>query len=79
MTERTPTMADALAAGDGTLNGAIDYWQERASAQRAVMRQALAAIEAEMGADWECNSHHPKMHAARDALRAALSATQEKP
>jgi hypothetical protein len=25
-----PTMADAIAAGDGTLHGAIDYWQERA-------------------------------------------------
>ena len=25
-----PTMADAIAAGDGTLHGAIDYWQQRA-------------------------------------------------
>lgn len=27
-----PTMADAIAAGDGTLHGAIDYWQQRAQA-----------------------------------------------
>lgn len=27
-----PTMADAVAAGDGTLHGAIDYWQQRAQA-----------------------------------------------
>ena len=26
-----PSMADALAAGDGTLHGAVDYWQQRAS------------------------------------------------
>ena len=26
-----PTMSDAIAAGDGTLHGAIDYWQQRAS------------------------------------------------
>ena len=25
-----PTMSDAIAAGDGTLHGAIDYWQQRA-------------------------------------------------
>lgn len=31
-----PTMADALAAGDGTLHGAIDYWQQRAQAAEQV-------------------------------------------
>jgi hypothetical protein len=30
-----PTMADAIAAGDGTLHGAIDYWQGRALAAEA--------------------------------------------
>nr|WP_297388204.1 hypothetical protein [uncultured Roseateles sp.] len=29
-----PTMADAIAAGDGTLHGAIDYWQQRAEVER---------------------------------------------
>jgi hypothetical protein len=28
--EQPVTMEDAVAAGDGTLHGAVDYWQERA-------------------------------------------------
>jgi len=32
---KVPTMEDALAAGDGTLHGAIDYWQNRALAAEA--------------------------------------------
>lgn len=35
-----PTMSDALAAGDGTLHGAIDYWQERAlKAEEALKKE----------------------------------------
>ena len=37
-----PTMADALAAGDGTLHGAIDYWQQRALAAEAQLAEARA-------------------------------------
>ena len=29
------TMAEAVAAGDGTLHGAIDYWQEEATRWKA--------------------------------------------
>ena len=40
-----PTMADAIAAGDGTLHGAIDYWQERAlKAEQASAQPAQAEI-----------------------------------
>ena len=38
------TMADAIAAGNGTLHGAIDYWQERAlnaERQAAELKDAL--------------------------------------
>lgn len=38
-----PTMSDAIAAGDGTLHGAIDYWQQR----------ALKAEQSEDGRDAE--------------------------
>ncbi len=40
-----PTMADAVAAGDGTLHGAIDHWQERAlkaEAETQRLRDELA-------------------------------------
>ena len=41
--EPGPTMADAVAAGDGTLHGAIDHWQERAlKAEKALAAQADA-------------------------------------
>lgn len=38
----TGAMADALAAGDGTLHGAIDYWQQRALAAEAKATGALS-------------------------------------
>ncbi len=51
--EAAPTMDDAIAAGDGTLHGAIDHWQQRAlSAERilvsrdAVLEEAAQACEA---------------------------------
>ena len=34
-----------------------------------LLRQALDAIEAELSPDWNCNSYHPKLHAAHAALR----------
>lgn len=37
-----PTLADAIAAGDGTLHGAIDYWHSRAIRAEAE-RDALRA------------------------------------
>jgi hypothetical protein len=43
-----------------------------APSHTAVMQQALDAIDAEMSADWTCNSYHPKLHAARAALSATL-------
>lgn len=36
------TMADAVAAGDGTLHGAINYWQKRALAAESALRQPVA-------------------------------------
>jgi hypothetical protein len=36
------TLDDAIAAGDGTLHGAIDYWQERALKAEAERDAALA-------------------------------------
>jgi hypothetical protein len=33
--EMSPAMREAIAAGDGTLHGAIDYWQQRALAAEA--------------------------------------------
>jgi hypothetical protein len=35
--QAAPTMEDALAAGDGTLHGAIDYWQGRALKAEAAL------------------------------------------
>lgn len=44
---REPTMDDAVAAGNGTLHGAIDYWQERAlRAERTLVAYEQAIAEA---------------------------------
>jgi hypothetical protein len=48
---------------------------EARSSYVAMMQQALDAIDAEMSADWTCNSYHPKLHAARAALSATLEKT----
>ena len=80
-----PTMADALAAGDGTLHGAVDHWQEQALAGRAVMLQALDALrlldEAFCANDYGTREGRNKGRTALIATRAAiaaLSATMEK-
>jgi hypothetical protein len=39
-----PTMDDAIAAGNGTLHGAIDYWQERASWLHDICMQTLSVL-----------------------------------
>lgn len=70
-----PTMADALAAGDGTLHGAVDHWQQQALAGRAVMQQALDALEYHV----EQTRPIERTTVAIASLRAALSATMEKP
>lgn len=42
-----PTMDDAIAAGDGTLHGAIDHWQRRAlDAERVLLSRGLVLEEA---------------------------------
>lgn len=55
MSTNTPSMRDALAAGDGTLHGAIDYWQRRAleaearlSAAPQVPQQEQAAAQTDL-------------------------------
>jgi hypothetical protein len=40
-----PTMADALAAGDGTLHGAIDFWRARSIAAECVIAHLLRVHE----------------------------------
>lgn len=76
-----PTMADALAAGDGTLHGAIDHWQERAlraeaalkvepgEAERLTDEQIKAAVKSWFTAeDWD--NFEARM---RNAINAALA------
>lgn len=40
-------------------------------------RQALEALEAETHPDWDCNSYHPKISSAIEALREALEAAPQ--
>jgi len=40
-----PTMADGIGAGDGTLHGAIDYWQKRALAAEDRLRFELSELK----------------------------------
>ena len=40
-------------------------------------RQALEALEAETHPDWDCNSYHPKISPAIEALREALEAAPQ--
>lgn len=46
------TFADAVAAGDGTLHGAIDHWQDRAKTAEARLAEAEALRE-----DAQCYHH----------------------
>lgn len=45
--EESPTMDDAIAAGDGTLHGAIDYWQNLATEAMDALSQQDDPCEAE--------------------------------
>lgn len=47
-----PTMADAIAAGDGTLHGAIDYWQARALKAEAAQPVQAQAARQPAGGQW---------------------------
>lgn len=40
-----PTMDDAIAAGDGTLHGAIDHWQDEAARWKAEATRMRHRIE----------------------------------
>lgn len=42
---RNITMDDAVAAGDGTLHGAIDYWQEQAALKDLEIMRLREALE----------------------------------
>ena len=72
----SPTMADALAAGDGTLHGAVDHWQEQALAGRVVMQQALDALRG-VRSNMQQNAPHlsGKVWGDADAAIAALSSS----
>jgi hypothetical protein len=54
----TVTMEDALAAGDGTLHGAIDYWQGRAIAAEAMNAELETMRQV-------AKSHHDDLVSAR--------------
>ena len=64
------TFAEALAAGDGTLHGAIDHWQERAlkaEAERDEARADALALAAERN-NWQ--SMYQDAMAEHDKARA---------
>ena len=86
-----PTMADALAAGDGTLHGAVDYWQQRAlKAEQSEDGKLLDWLDAQnlrfrMG--WDVGAA-PAGNVSvrviimggkpiRDAIRAAIAAKEQ--
>lgn len=75
--DASPTMEDAVAAGDGTLHGAIDYWQGRALAAEAANPATPVADEA-MALHWIDRyatgiDDEPNLEAISEALGAALS------
>lgn len=67
------TMADAVAAGDGTLHGAIDYWQKRAlkaEAQCAALSEPKGAEPVAWQVWWglgEMRPHWPPLKTRSDA------------
>jgi len=63
----TPTMADAVAAGDGTLHGAIDRWQERALKAEAALASRASAAPVAVDADLDA------INKMADALMVAWS------
>lgn len=82
LSEVPPELADAIAAGNGTLHGAIDYWQDRALAAEAKLSEVsggsgeLPPLPAMQG----FVSLYGMVHAysaeqMQDYARAALAAT----
>ena len=60
-----PTMDDAIAAGDGTLHGAIDHWRRRAlDAERVLLSRSLVLEEAAKACE------ERERRAIREAVRA---------
>lgn len=88
-----PTMDDALSAGDGTLHGAIDYWQQRALGAeerlaepavpqgldtKAVSNMLTAYIECiKQLGDYESWHYIPEIEQAAEALSAAPQAPSQ--
>lgn len=54
--ERMTSMEEAIAAGDGTLHGAIDYWQDKHAKLKAALLQFCNEYEEYMkdtdGVSW---------------------------
>jgi hypothetical protein len=78
------TLDDAIAAGDGTLHGAIDHWQERAlkaeaerDAARDALRELIGILEIAAVMPGAINRHmsirmdDPGLQRARAALKDA--------
>lgn len=71
------TLDDAIAAGDGTLHGAIDHWQERAlkaEAERDAARADALALAAERN-NWQ--SMYQDAMAERDEARARVAELEQ--
>lgn len=85
-----PTLADAIAAGDGTLHGAIDYWHSRAIRAEAERERLRADAER---LDWLDVNWHGAIFGKNErgylpwadgvdyqpTLRAAIDAARGKP
>lgn len=60
---QAPTMDEAIAAGDGTLHGAIDHWQTKHAEVAAALRELLTAVERSI-----CDGSGPAQDRARSVL-----------
>lgn len=71
------SMDDAIAAGDGTLHGAIDYWQERAlAAEQAAQAEpaGMRLVSVEQLKRWERWADQHYSTSIRNAIAALLAA-----